>query len=348
MSSLVIHDTVCLQQHNTLAVPASSRWFARVDSEQQLKDALDFRQQQQCELLILGGGSNVVLDDHFPGLCLQINLRGIRLEKETHQQIFLSVAAGENWHETVMYCVNHNYYGLENLALIPGSVGAAPIQNIGAYGVELEQCFSYLEAIDIGTGNILQLDKKSCEFAYRDSIFKHRLQDKVVITRVVLSLSKSPLWFLEYPVLKKQLQAYKLSQLTASIVVGAVIAIRQSKLPDPGVIPNVGSFFKNPIVGDKTYQSLKQQYSGLVAYPQGNKTYKLAAGWLLENAGWRGRVVNGIAMHEKQALVLTNPKRVSAVQLLEFVNSVKQDIYSKYQVELDIEPRIFGQSQQEK
>ncbi|MFT5117412.1 MAG: UDP-N-acetylmuramate dehydrogenase, partial [Kiritimatiellia bacterium] len=178
MSGLLVQENVSLQAHNTLALPAFSRWFAEVETERQLQQALQFRQKKNCALLVLGSGSNVVLVDDFVGLSIIVNTQGLVIEKETDENVFLSVAAGENWHNTVMYCVAQGWNGVENLALIPGSVGAAPIQNIGAYGVELTQCFSYLEAIDIATGEKHRLDNRACEFAYRDSVFKHRLKDK--------------------------------------------------------------------------------------------------------------------------------------------------------------------------
>ena len=366
--SINIEEHVSLQPYNTLAIPATTRWFTRVNSESQLKEVLGFCREQRCDWLLLGGGSNVVLANDFSGLAIQLNLQGVRLEQETDTHIKLSVAAGENWHDTVMYCVEKHWYGLENLALIPGSVGAAPIQNIGAYGVDLEQCFDHLEAMNIATGEMQVFDKKACEFAYRDSVFKHRCKDQWVITRVVLILSKQPQWQLHYPALQTQLSSFPQEKLTARVVADAVIAIRQSKLPDPDTIPNAGSFFKNPIVSDQDYHRLKQRFPELVAYAQnthvsntkasntqatniqaaGTKKpntqplrYKLAAGWLIDHAGWKGKEVDGFAMHKDQALVLTNPNQLSGQALLAFVEQVKSDIKQKYSINLEVEPRIY-------
>jgi UDP-N-acetylmuramate dehydrogenase len=341
MKDLLIQENVSLQAYNTLALPAFSRWFAEVETELQLQQALQFQQEKDCALLVLGGGSNVVLVDDFVGLSIIVNTQGLVIEKETDESVFLSVAAGECWHSTVMYCVAQGWNGVENLALIPGRVGAAPIQNIGAYGVELTQCFSYLEAIDIATGERLYLDNRACEFAYRDSVFKHRLKDKLVITRVVLQLSKQAQWTLDYPALKKPLAAYDHGKLTSAIIADTVIAIRSSKLPDPSDIPNAGSFFKNPIVSAEFYDSIKRQYPNAIAFSQAGNSYKLAAGWLLDNAGWRGKLIDGIAMHKDQALVLTNPNRVDGRALLHFVRKVTDDIKQKYAIELEIEPRIY-------
>jgi UDP-N-acetylmuramate dehydrogenase len=341
MITPLIQENVSLQRYNTLAVDVSTRWFVIIETIEQLQEALDFVKAKNCPLLVLGGGSNVVLAKDFSGLTLLIKTRGIHIEKETDSQVFLSVAAGKNWHDTVMYCVNQGWYGLENLALIPGSVGAAPIQNIGAYGVELTQCFSYLDAIDIATGERLSVDNQACQFAYRDSVFKQSLKDKVIITRVVLVLSKTPTWSLNYPALQNALKGYELPALTSQQIAQAVIAIRQSKLPDPRDIPNAGSFFKNPIVDPDCYERLREQYPQLVAYEQSDGCYKLAAGWLLDQAGWKGKWVNNIAMHDQQALVLTNPHRRSGSELLDFTDRVISDIEQKYGIYLEVEPRIY-------
>jgi len=368
---LEIQENVSLQAYNTLAIPAFSRWFIHIDDEQYLQQALCFYREhiasQSCPLLVVAGGSNIVLNSDFPGLCLHIASRGRHIEASNGDSVDLSLAAGESWHDTVMYCVDNHFYGLENLALIPGTVGAAPIQNIGAYGVELKDCFHYLEAIEIQTGKRIILDKQACEFAYRDSIFKHRLQDQVIIVRVVLRLSKTPCWTLHYPALRRYLidschidppecagsrEGALLSQgidgssdcteLTLASVAKAVIAIRQAKLPDPRVLPNAGSFFKNPIVNTDDYQRIKAQFPNVVTYPQGSQQYKLAAGWLLDNAGWRGKEYQQLAMHRDQALVLTNPHRVPGQQLMTFVDEVRADIESCYGIRLEIEPRVIG------
>ena len=349
MSILSIQHNVSLQPFNTLAVPANARWFADVTSVEQLHEVCEFIQQQQCSLLLLGDGSNIVLADDFPGLCVKISITGRCVEKETNDHVFLSVAAGESWHDTVMSCVDKHYYGIENLALIPGCVGAAPIQNIGAYGVELEQCFSYLEAIDRKTGELVTLNKSDCQFSYRDSLFKQSGRDQFIIIRVVLVLSKTPRWVIEYPALKEALgmdNSDDYSDLTISRVADTVIAIRKSKLPDPAELPNAGSFFKNPIVSAERYQTLIEQWPDLIAYPQRSADhhitgYKLAAGWLLEKAGWKGKMINGICMHQQQALVLTNPNRLAGQELLAFVSCVQADIQQRYQLTLEVEPRIY-------
>lgn len=343
VSSLNFQENKSLQRMNTLAVPAFTHWFCEVKTEAELQQALTFCKEKQCEVLILGGGSNVVLADHFNGLTIKINILGLVVEKETEEHVFLSVMAGENWHDTVMHCVANNWHGIENLALIPGSVGAAPIQNIGAYGVELVQSFSYLEAVDVVTGETLHFDQSECRFDYRDSVFKGELKDKVIITRVVLRLSKQPQWHIEYPALNSALLEYDIDDLTADVVANTVMNIRNSKLPNPVEIPNAGSFFKNPVVSAACFQRIKKQYPNVVAFAQDNQRYKLAAGWLLDNAGWKGTMLDGVGMHKDQALVLTNPNHLSSQVLLNFVEKVKADIDTKYGIKLEVEPRIFAQ-----
>jgi UDP-N-acetylmuramate dehydrogenase len=362
MSDLTILQNISLQAYNTLAIDVQTRWFALVSTDEQLQDALEFVQRQylqeqssqkQCPLLVLGGGSNVVLVDDFAGLTIVLQTQGIQIENETDEQVFLSVAAGENWHDTVMYCVDKGWYGIENLALIPGSMGAAPIQNIGAYGVELTQILSYVEAIDLASGDVIRLNNTDCLFTYRDSIFKGELKDKVIITRVVLVLSKTPVWSLDYPALQDALRVHDMATLSSHAVANTVINIRNSKLPNPADIPNAGSFFKNPIVSKQCYDRIQHAYPKVVAFPvvstsssaksdgQREPQYKLAAGWLLDQAGWKGKWVNDIAMHSKQALVLTNPNKRSGRELIAFVEGVVEDIHAKYGVYLEVEPRIY-------
>lgn len=342
-NTLCVQEHQCLQAYNTLAVPVNTRWFADVYTDEHIAQALAFVTEKRCPLLVLGGGSNVVLVDDFVGLTIHLNTRGISIEKETDTEVFLSVAAGENWHDTVMYCVDQGWYGIENLALIPGSVGAAPIQNIGAYGVELTQCFAYLEAIDIHTGRVQRFDRDACEFDYRDSVFKREAKDQYIITRVVLVLSKQAQWHIDYPVLQAYLETVNPEELSSAVIAQAVIDIRRSKLPHPNDIPNAGSFFKNPIVSAEVYNDIQQRYPNVVGYVHSRQplSYKLAAGWLLDNAGWKGTELDGFAMHKEQALVLTNPQRLSGVALLAFVGHVKADIRQKYALELEVEPRIY-------
>ncbi len=338
---VAILENYDLQALNTLAVPSYAQWFMEITNEKELATALQFRKQQQCSMLILGGGSNVVLPEKVNGLVIKIATTGRSIVAETDNDIVITFAAGENWHSIVMWCVEQGYYGIENLALIPGCIGAAPIQNIGAYGVELQDCFESLKAIKIDCGEIIYLDANQCQFGYRDSIFKQALLDKVVIIDVTLRLKKAPDLRLDYPALQNAFKKKNLKSLMPIDVANAVITIRESKLPSPVDIPNAGSFFKNPVVSEDIYYQLKKLYPELVAYPQKNKGYKLAAGWLLDQAGWKGKVIDGICMHHQQALVLTNPQGCNSEQLLSFIEKVRGSIQEKFNISLEIEPRVF-------
>lgn len=336
-----LKEQVDLQVHNSLAVPSHARWYAEAQQIDQLQALLEFRREKSCPLLILGEGSNVVLPDTFDGLVIKLANKGNECVCENEDELSIDVAAGENWHNLVSWSVDRGYYGIENLAYIPGTVGAAPIQNIGAYGVELKDCFESLEILDIVSGQRRQLNLEECQFAYRDSIFKRKLQDQVIITKVRLRLSKTPRLKLDYPDLANCFANQDPQQITSKAVFQAVIEIRQSKLPDPKNIPNAGSFFKNPVVDQVVRDALRSKFPQLVSYPLANGRYKLAAAWLLDKAGWKGKVVNGMAMHNKQALVLTNPGRQSGEALMGFAQQVQANINDQFGVHLEIEPRVF-------
>lgn len=330
-----------LQPFNTLSIAARAKFFARVETIEQLREALQFARERKLPVMPLGGGSNIVLTGDYPGLVIQIALRGLALEKHP-SGTRLSAAAGENWHGVVMRTVEQDLGGLENLALIPGCIGAAPIQNIGAYGVELKQVFVELEALHIPSGELRVLTAADCAFGYRDSIFKNAARDLYVITRVDLQLPHAWQAKLEYPALREYFSAQGVNAdaLTPLAVARAVIAIRNSKLPAPDDIPNAGSFFKNPLVSAGQYQRLKREYPDLVAYAAGDQ-WKLAAGWLIDRAGWRGVRRNGVGVHERQALVLVNPGRGPGSQVADLAAEIAADIRGKFGVELEAEPRFY-------
>ena len=336
-----IQTQVDLQPHNTLAVPARAAHYAALTDPAELPELLAFARQRQLPLMPLGGGSNLVLRDSFPGLVLHVQLRGRELVKEDKDHAWLKVAAGENWHQLVLDSLARGYSGLENLSLIPGSVGAAPIQNIGAYGVELQDVFEELQAVELASGETHQFSKDDCQFAYRDSIFKHPLKDRYLITSITLRLRQKPDLQLGYPALQEALTGTAPEQLTPSAVSRAVCQIRQSKLPDPAQIPNAGSFFKNPIVPHHQWHQLQTQYPKLVAYPIDGQHVKLAAGWLIEQAGWKGAQRGPVAVHDRQALVLTNPGRALGAQLLALAEEIQESVWERFGVRLDIEPRLY-------
>ncbi len=330
---------VDLQPYNTLAVPAKAAWFAEIHSRDELLAALRWRRERCLPLLVLGGGSNVVLAADFPGLVLKISLLGLSVVAEDAHSVWLKAGAGENWHKLVLQCLRRRNWGLENLSLIPGSVGAAPVQNIGAYGVELRDVFWELEAVDIDSSATLTLDRQSCEFGYRDSVFKRSLKDRCIITAVTLKLDKQPRLNLSYPGLREALEETG-CPASPQLISELVCRMRSAKLPAPEEVPNVGSFFKNPLVDLSTHSRLLEQYPDLVAYPVPPSRVKLAAGWLIEQAGWRG-AGDGVAVHEHQALVLVNPGRCGGERVLELAAAICRSVRSKFSVELELEPRVY-------
>ena len=299
--------------------------------------ALDYANRNSLPMLVLGEGSNTVFTQDYTGMVLLSRLRGIELLEQSNRSVQLRVASGENWHDLVHHCVNQGWYGLENLALIPGLVGAAPIQNIGAYGGEIKDFIKSVEFTDLSDGNAQILQASQCDFAYRDSIFKHQLADKVFITALTLQLSKQPRINISYPALSQYFEGQ--SAPTANQVFAAVCKIRSSKLPSPADIPNVGSFFKNPIISKIQHDELKQDHPLLPGFPVKGGC-KIAAGWLIEQAGWKDKVIEQVRVHRDQALVIINPDKVSGTKVLNFARTIQADIRAKFGIDLEIEPRI--------
>lgn len=329
-----------LQNYNTLASPVFAEFFVSVKDDAELTSALKFAHERELPLLILGGGSNIVLHDDFPGLVIHVQIFGKECVREDEDYIYVKAAAGENWNDFVEYCLDEHYWGLENLTLIPGNVGAAPIQNIGAYGVELKDVFSELTALDIKTGLTITFTHEACQFGYRDSVFKSALKDQFIITSVTFKLTKAPSLKIYYPALQKALADCAADVITPELVSQLVADIRRSKLPDPKLVPNVGSFFKNPIVTKNKLLELQKTLPDIVFYPVDASLVKLAAGWLIERAGWKG-FSEGAEVHPQQALVITNPQRLKGSVVLKVAESIKASILSKFGVELEQEPRNY-------
>lgn len=342
----LVQTDVELQSLNTLAIPARAAYFCEVDSVAALSGVLSWWKEQQklrsepLPIMPLGGGSNIVLAEDFPGLVIRIAITGRDLIEEDEESLWVKVGAGENWHNWVEHCMGFHYWGLENLALIPGTVGAAPIQNIGAYGVELCDYFSELSAVEIASGMAITFDRDACKFGYRDSVFKQHLRDKYIITSVTFKLRQEPKLVCDYPGLKTHFEAMAVEQPTPHQLFDAVCQIRASKLPDPVDIPNAGSFFKNPVVSEEQYLKLQHELEGLVGYSVGND-YKLAAGWLIDQAGWKGRRLGDVGVHDRQALVLIN-QGGSGADILALARQIQVDISARYGVLLEIEPRVYN------
>ncbi|MCO1335723.1 UDP-N-acetylmuramate dehydrogenase [Microbulbifer sp. OS29] len=337
----MIETNTDLQPHNTLAISARAAFFARIQTLDELREALSFAKEKGLPILPLGGGSNIVLTGDFPGLAIQVSLRGLSLTSNGRGG-YIEAAAGEGWHQLVMTAVERGIGGLENLALIPGKVGAAPIQNIGAYGVELCDCFVGLQAMEISSGELHTFSASDCEFAYRDSVFKGRLRDQYIITQVSLRLSDNWQPRVSYPALQQLIVSsqWDINDLTPEQVASAIIDIRNSKLPLPEKIPNAGSFFKNPVVAADIYHNLKSTHPDLVAYASGDG-WKLAAGWLIDRAGWRGKRYEAVGVHHQQALVLVNPGRGRGDEVTRLAEAIASDVQDKFGVTLEPEPRYY-------
>jgi UDP-N-acetylmuramate dehydrogenase len=329
-----------LQYYNTLASPACADFFVSVKDEAELMAALKFAKENNLPLLVLGGGSNIVLHDDFHGLVIHIQFLGKELVREDIEYVYIKAAAGENWSDFVDYCLNEQCWGLENLSLIPGNVGAAPIQNIGAYGVELKDIFSELTALEIKSGLSVTFTAEACQFGYRDSVFKNALKDQFIITSVTFKLTKTPVLKVHYPALHDALANVPEENITPELVSQIVCEIRRSKLPDPNIIPNVGSFFKNPIISRAALADIQQSSPNVVFYPVDANSVKLAAGWLIERAGWKG-FSKGAEVHPQQALVLTNPQRLKGSAVLEVAELIKASVLQEFGVGLEQEPRNY-------
>lgn len=329
-----IQSDVNLAPFNTLHVEAKARYFLSVTSARQLRNFIAEKSGEYPDLFILGGGSNVLFVRDFEGLILHINIQGREVIKETETHVYLKVGAGENWHETVLHCVEQGWGGIENLSLIPGTMGAAPIQNIGAYGVELQEVFENLEAIELATGEKKIFRKEACRFGYRDSIFKNELKGKYVVTSVTIRLSKNPTVNTEYGAIRRELENREIDKPTIKDLSDVVIDIRNSKLPDPGDLGNAGSFFKNPIVSKQKYEHLKQNYPSIPAYPLNPIETKIPAGWLIEQAGWKGKVTGKAGTYKQQALVIVNHGGATGKEIFELAESIRESVKEKFGIEL--------------
>lgn len=332
-----------LTEYNTFRVPAKARYFTTVDNV----NALTKIHAYAKPLLVLGGGSNLLFVDDFEGTVIHNRIMGITLLQEDSEHVYLKVGAGENWHDLVMYTLSRNWFGLENLSLIPGTVGAAPVQNIGAYGVEVGQYIDAVDVYNIDTSSFETLSKAECLFSYRDSIFKHRdplghpAQSYRCITFVYFKLNKIPKLNLSYQAVKEKLAQLQLDQPSPQDLAQVIMQIRQSKLPDPKIIPNAGSFFKNPLVTKEHYVALHQAYPQLVSFEFDATHVKLAAGQLIELVGFKGKQIGDVAMYAKQALVLTNCGSATGRALWEYAMQVKAQVYRKFSVNISPEPLIL-------
>lgn len=330
-----------LQAKNALAVPSSCRWFKLVTETSQLSEAVAFARDQALPLSVLGSGTNVVLGESINAVVLQIALKGRSVVHKDIRTVIIEAGAGEDWHELVSWSLEQSFYGLENLALIPGTCGAAPIQNIGAYGVELGDLLDSVEIFDLAEQKTKRLNADECELEYRDSIFKHDLDKRAIVISVRLRLNLQARPNLSYPALADYLKENEISP-TPENVFEAVCAIRRSKLPDPVEIPNVGSFFKNPTLPFEDLSELLIHHPGMPYYELPNNQVKIPAAWFVDQAGFKGWQKNGVGIHDKQALVLVNPGKKSCTDVLNLAEQVSAKIYAIFGVELELEPRLIA------
>lgn len=333
------------QPRNTLRLKATPSALRSVTSVDELKQALLWAHRRNLQVLPLGEGSNIVLLPRIDALVLQIQLTGRELLQQNGEQVLLRIAAGENWHRLVAWTLAQGYCGLENLALIPGTVGAAPVQNIGAYGRELSSYVVAVHALHCADASPLRLSRADCRFGYRDSVFKQELRDQLVITHVDLRLPLRAVPEAGYPGLREALeQREQADSLTPQAVFDAVVALRQAKLPDPEREPNVGSFFKNPVVPRAQAEALQMDYPGLPLFPAGADDRKLAAAWLIERAGWKGQRRGPVGVHPGHALVLVNYGADDGGELLRLAADIQVSVQAQFGVTLELEPRVYGEA----
>ena len=337
---MVIEKDVSLRPFNTFGIDAKANRYCNIATLNDLKSVL--KEQCQNSLFILGGGSNMLLTKDIEALVLHINLKGIEVVNETTENVIVKVMAGENWHEFVSWCLTHNYGGIENLSLIPGNVGTAPIQNIGAYGVELKDVFVSCEAIDIESQKVKTFTKADCKFDYRESVFKQELKGQYIITSVNFELTKSNhTLHMDYGAIKQQLEASNIIEPTIKDISNAVITIRQSKLPDPKEIGNSGSFFKNPIIPLDLFKKLQENFPEIPSYKVSDQAIKVPAGWLIEKAGFKGKRFNDHGVHSKQALVLVNYGNANGSDIYKLSKLIQKTVKQIFDINIDTEVNII-------
>lgn len=336
-----VSENYSLKKLNTFGINAYARYFAECSSIEEIKEVLANTKFRNTQQLILGGGSNLLFTKDFDGLVLKNNLKGIELIREDEEYYYVRSAAGEVWHEFVMHCIDHNYAGLENLSLIPGNVGASPMQNIGAYGVEIKDSFYELEAFHIHDRAFHIFSNSDCKFGYRESIFKHELKNQFIITSVTFKLRKHPVLNTSYGAIEAELKAMNVNEPTIQSISKAVCNIRSSKLPDPKVIGNAGSFFKNPEILRSKYEILKKEHPAIVGYELENGNVKLAAGWLIEQCGWKGKTFGDAGVHKLQALVLVNYGNAKGAEIYDLSSKILESVKKKFNVQLEREVNII-------
>lgn len=337
-----IASNISLQPYNSFGVDVLARHFVPADSLNEIKEILEWNKTQQQRLLILGGGSNVLFTHDYDGLVLQNNLKGISKINEDDHFVYIKAMAGENWHSFVQFCVENKYQGIENLSLIPGNVGASPMQNIGAYGVEIKDVFESLDALHLPDGVMVSFTHAQCKFGYRESIFKQSLRNQFLIVSVTYKLRKQPKFTVNYGNIEQALEQMGVKELSIEAIANAVIQIRQSKLPDPTKIGNAGSFFKNPVIHQTFYEALQKLYPEIPGFPGNDKFMtKVPAAWLIEQTGWKGYRKGDAGCYPLQPLVLVNYGKASGTEIYALSSEIIESVQEKFGILLEREVNIY-------
>lgn len=337
----MIQTDVSLKPYNTFGIDVRARYFANFTDLEEAKSLLSDDLVKNNKRLILGGGSNILLTKNYGGIVLKNEIRGIELVSQDENHFYVKSYAGEIWHRFVMHCIDQGYAGVENLALIPGCVGASPMQNIGAYGVEIKDVFHSLEALHVHDLSVKTFTREECRFGYRESIFKREEKDQWIIVSVTFRLNKRPVLHTSYGSIDEELSKMNLDHITIRDIAKAVINIRSSKLPDPAKIGNAGSFFKNPVVPVAVYEKIKEQHNNAPSFPVNETEVKVPAGWLIEKAGWKGKNLGKYGVHALQALVLVNYGGASGQEIYDLSTSIIDDVKDKFGIELEREVNIL-------
>ncbi len=336
-----ILNNYSLKQHNTFGIDAKADFYISVRNNDEIEELINTNIFQNNKYFILGGGSNVLFADDFKGLVIDINIRGIKILETKDDFVTIEVGAGEYWDDFVSICINNKFYGLENLALIPGKVGAAPVQNIGAYGAEQKDFFETLSGYNIEKKQFETLNHDECKFNYRDSVFKHELKNKFIITNVRYKLCKVEKINLSYKELSNEISMSNIEKPDAKIIYDTVRRLRTNKLPDYRLLGNAGSFFKNPIISSEKFNNLKSKYFEMQGYSLTDDKVKISAGWLIEQCGWKGKQIGNAGVYDKHSLIIVNHDNATGQEILNLSNQIKQSVWDKFDIQLENEVLII-------
>ena len=336
-----IIENISLKTYNTFGIDVNTKYFSLFNTIEELLQLLEKNKNSLEQIFVLGGGSNILFTQNYNGLIIKSGIKGIDIVKQTDEHVYVKVGSGEVWHNFVLHCVNKNWGGVENLSFIPGTVGASPIQNIGAYGAELKDVFYEAEILHLDSFTRKTISKEECKFGYRDSIFKQEYKGKIIILYVTFKLNKNPIVNTSYGDINKELEIQNINNPTIIDVSNVVCKIRSNKLPNPNELGNAGSFFKNPVISESQFEKLKEKFPTIVGYKNGNKLIKLAAGWLIEQCGWKGKRIGDAGVHKNQALVLVNYGNAKGSEIIELAYKIQDSVKDKFSVKLEPEINIL-------